>query len=95
MGVPYKIRSNEEVKRLLSVAARYLKRAKKIKGERTSSLKIENALISSIFSAAAIEVGVNIFLKIPILAIKDEYVQNLYGSMLNEMRGLSAQGRFS
>lgn len=90
MGVQYKIRSNEEVKRLLCVAARYLKRAKKIKGESPSRLKIENAIISSIFSAAAVEAGVNVFLKLPILAIKDEYIQNLYGYMLNELRGLSA-----
>jgi hypothetical protein len=90
LGVEYHIGSNEEVRRLLYVSARYLKRSKRIKGEIVSKLKIENAIISSIFSAAAIEAGVNIFLKLPILAIEDEYIQNLYGYMLNEIRALSA-----
>lgn len=90
MGFRYEVRRNDEVKRLLRLSARYLKRAKKIKGKRVSPAKIENAIISSVFSAAAIEAGVNIFIKLPLLFIKDRYTQNFYGHMLNELKGLAA-----
>lgn len=90
MGIRYEIRKNDEVKRLLRASARYLNRAKKVKGDRVSATKIENAIISSVFSAAAIEAGMNIFLKWPLLFINDKYVQNFYGQMLNELKGMPA-----
>jgi hypothetical protein len=90
LGIRYEVRKNDEVKRLLRASARYLKRAKKVKGNRVSATKIENAIISSVFSAAAVEAGMNIFLKWPLLFINDKYVQNFYGQMLNELRGMPA-----
>ncbi len=86
----YKIKSNEEVSRLLRISTRHLNAANSIKTTPHSAIKIELAIVSSVFSAAAIETGLNVFLTLPVLFIKDNYIQNLYGSMLNDFKAIPA-----
>lgn len=89
MSESFTIASSGDVERLLGIAKRHLGYVKKSrsKGITISStspppLKLDHAIVASIFSAAAIEAGLNLFISIPILYIGDENVRRFYGSLV-------------
>lgn len=94
MSEPFTIDTSEEVKRLLSIAKRhlgYINRSRS-KGSIISfplSPKLAHAIVASIFSAAAIEAGLNLFISIPILYIKDENLRKFFGLLATKYSRLS------
>jgi len=91
MSESFTIASSGDVERLLGIANRHLGYVKKSrsKGITISStspppLKLDHAIVASIFSAAAVEAGLNLFISIPILHIRDENIRRFYGSLVTE-----------
>ena len=100
MAEPFSIAASEEVKRLLSIAKRhlgYINRSRS-KGSIISfplSPKLAHATVASIFSAAAIEAGLNLFISIPILYIKDENLRKFFGLLATKYSRLSVQQKLA
>jgi hypothetical protein len=49
----------------------------------------DHAIVASIFSAAAVEAGLNLFISIPILHIKDENIRRFFGLLITKYLRLS------
>jgi hypothetical protein len=93
MSESFAIGSDGEVKRLLTIAKRHLGYIERSHSNRTiipGDLKPDHGIVASIFSAAAVEVGLNLFLSIPILFIKDESVRRFFGVLVTKYLRLSA-----
>lgn len=87
MSEPFSIGSAYEVKRLLAIAKRhldYIKRSNTNRPLLIGDLKPDHGIVVSIFSAAAVEVGLNLFLSIPILYIKDENIRKFFALLLTK-----------
>ena len=83
--------SHPEVERLLGIAHRhlsYIKRSRS-KGITIPGLKSDHAMVASISSAAAVEAGLNLFISIPILFIKDENIRRFLGVLVTKYSRLS------
>lgn len=94
MAEPFSIAASEEVKRLLSIAKRHLGYINRSRSKRSiilfpDSPKLAHATVASIFSAAAIEAGLNLFISIPILYIKDENLRKFFGLLATKYSRLS------
>jgi hypothetical protein len=92
MSEGFVIDSHDEVKRLLAIAKKHLgyiarsrSRAITVPGD----LKLDHAIVASIFSAAAIETGLNLFITIPILLIKDASIRRFLGVLVTKHSRLS------
>lgn len=88
----FAISSHGEVKRLLSIAKRHLGYIRKLRSKRIitqGSRGLDHALVASIFSATAIEVGLNLFIGIPVLWVKDEDVRKYFGLLVTRYLRLS------
>ncbi|MCJ7743817.1 MAG: hypothetical protein MUO99_04565 [Dehalococcoidales bacterium] len=94
MSESFAIISQDEVKRLLAVAKRhfgYITRSRSKTITLPGDLKLDHAIVASIFSAAAIEVGLNLFITIPILLIKDENIRRFFGVLVSKHLRLSVR----
>jgi hypothetical protein len=91
MSERFTIVSSYEVKSLLAIAKRHLGYIERSRSKRMSfssvgplPLKLEHAIVASIFSAAAIETGLNTYITLPILFIKDENIRRFFGSLVTK-----------
>lgn len=92
MSESFTIVSHDEVKRLLAIAKRhlgYIARSRSKTITVPGDLKLDHAIVVSIFSAAAVEVGLNLFITIPILLIKDEKIRRFLGVLVTKHSRLS------
>ena len=92
MEEPFTIASSGSVKRLLDIAKRhldYIKRSRSKKITVPGDIKLDHAIVASVFSAAAIEAGLNIYISLPILFIKDENLRRFLGSLVTKKLRLS------
>jgi hypothetical protein len=92
MSESFAIGSADAVKRLLAIAKRHLGYIERSRAKRITipgDLKPDHGIVVSIFSAAAVEVGLNLFLSIPILYIKDENVRKFFGALVTKYLRLS------
>jgi hypothetical protein len=82
---------HNEINKLLGIAKRHLNYIKKsrTKENTISDLKIDHALVTSIFSAAAVELGLNIFISIRVLFIKNESLRRFFGVYVTKYSRLS------
>ncbi len=83
MSKSFTIIESFDVNRLLKIAKRHLDYIKKSK---SSSIKLtgpkpNHVIVASIFSAAAVEAGLNIFISMHVLFIKDDYLKNFLGHL--------------
>lgn len=88
----FAIGSADEVKRLLEIAKRHLGYIERSHAKRTiipGDLKPDHGIVASIFSAAAVEIGLNLFLSIPILLIKDGNLRKFFAVLLTKYLRLS------
>jgi hypothetical protein len=77
--------NHTEIKRLLRIANRhlgYIKRSRS-KGIAVPG-KMDHAVVTSIFSAAAVELGLNLFITIHILSIQNDRVRTFYGVLVTK-----------
>jgi hypothetical protein len=81
--------SSPDVKKLLDIVKihlGYIKRSRSkeivFSTEGPLPLKINHAIVASIFSAAAIEAGINLYISLPILFIKDENMRRLFSALV-------------
>ncbi len=96
MGETVTIAASDPVKRLLGIAKRhlgYIERARS-KGIYLSiggspPVKLDHAIVASIFSAAAVEAGLNLFITLPVLRIEDENIRRFFGSLVTRRLRLS------
>jgi hypothetical protein len=87
MSDGFAIDSHSEVRRLLSIAKRHLGYIKKSRSKTITvpgDLKLDHAIVASIFSAAAIETGLNLFITIPILLIRDANIRRFLGVLVTK-----------
>jgi hypothetical protein len=94
MSESFTIRSHDDVKRLLSIAKRHLGYINRSRSKRITlpgDLKVDHATVASIFSAAAVEAGLNLFTSIPILFIKNENAQRFFGALVTKHSRLSVR----
>jgi hypothetical protein len=87
MSDGFAIDSYSEVRRLLAIAKRHLGYIKKSRSKTITvpgDLKLDHAIVASIFSAAAIETGLNLFVTIPILLIRDANIQRFLGELVTK-----------
>jgi len=92
MSESFAIGSADEVKRLLAIAKRHLGYIERSHAKRTiipGDLKPDHGIVASIFSAAAVEIGLNLFLSIPMLLIKDENVRKFFAVLVTKYMRLS------
>jgi len=92
MSERFTIESHDEVKRLLAIAKRHLDYITRSRSKIVTvpgDLKLDHAIVASIFSAAAIETGLNLFITIPILLIKDANTRRFVGVLLTRHSRLS------
>ena len=92
MSEEFAIDSHGEVKRLLAIAKRHLGNIGKSRSKAVTvpgDLKLDHAIVASIFSAAAIETGLNLFIVIPILLIKDANIRRFFGVLVTKYSRLS------
>jgi len=92
MSEEFAIDSHGEVKRLLAIAKRHLGNIGKSRSKAVTvpgDLKLDHAIVASIFSAAAIETGLNLFIIIPILLIKDANIRRFFGVLVTKYSRLS------
>ena len=91
MSEPFSIVSQDEVSRLLRIAQRHLAYITRSRTQRITvpGLKPDHAIVASIFSAAAVEAGLNLFISIPVLFIKDENVRSFLGVLVTKYSRLS------
>jgi len=92
MSESFAIGSADEVKRLLAIAKRHLGYIERSHSNRIiipGDLKPDHGIVASIFSAAAVEVGLNLFLSIPTLFIKDENVRKFFAVLVTKYLRLS------
>jgi len=95
MRKEWNIRQHGDVERLLQIAKRHLDY---IDRSRTSTwivpgIKPDHGLVASIFSAAAIEVGLNLFISIPVLAIRDAELQRFFGTFVTKCQRSSVRDK--
>ena len=94
MSEPFTIASDDLVKSLLSIAKRHLGYIAKSRSKTITvpgDLKLDHAIVASIFSAAAVEAGLNLFISIPILFVKDKNVQRFFGVLVTKYSRLSVR----
>jgi hypothetical protein len=94
MSESFTIASDGRVKRLLSIARRHLGYIAKSRSKTITvpgDLKLDHAIVASVFSAAAVEAGLNLFISIPILFVKDENVQRFFGVLVTKYSRLSVR----
>ena len=87
MEEPFTIASSASVKRLLDIAKRhldYIKRSRSKKITVPGDIKLDHAIVASVLSAAAIETGLNTYITLPILFIKDENIRIFFGSLVTK-----------
>ncbi len=87
MSDRFAIDSDSEVRRLLAIAKRHLGYIKKSRAKTITvpgDLKLDHAIVTSIFSAAAIETGLNLFITIPILLIRDANIRRFLGVLVTK-----------
>ncbi len=92
MSEGFAIDSYDEVKRLLAIAKRhlgYIARSRSKEITVPGDIKLDHALVASIFSAAAIETGLNLFVTIPILLIRDTNIRRFLGVLVTKYSRLS------
>jgi hypothetical protein len=92
MSKGFTIGSHDEVKRLLAIAKRHLGNIGRSRSKAITvpgDLKLDHAIVASIFSAAAIETGLNLFITIPILLIKDANIRRFLGVLVTKHSRLS------
>jgi len=94
MSKSFTIASDNRVKRLLAIAKRHLGYIAKSRSKTIivpGDLKLDHAIVASIFSAAAVEAGLNLFISIPILFVKDENVRRFFGMLVTKYSRLSVR----
>jgi hypothetical protein len=92
MSEGFTIDSHDAVKRLLAIAKKHLGYIGKSQSKTITvpgDLKLDHAIVVSIFSAAAIETGLNLFITIPILLIKDANIRRFLGVLVTKHSRLS------
>ena len=92
MSDGFAIDSHNEVTRLLAIAKRHLGYIGKSRSKTITvpgDLKLDHAIVASIFSAAAIETGLNLFITIPILLIRDANIRRFLGVLVTKHSRLS------
>ena len=92
MSESFAIGSADEVKRLLAIAKRHLGYIKKSRSKEIripGDIKPDHGIVASIFSTAAVEVGLNLFICIPILYIEDENVRRFFAVLVTKYLRLS------
>jgi hypothetical protein len=85
MSKSFTIASDSQVKRLLAIAKRHLGYTAKSRSKTITmpgDLKLDHAIVASIFSAAAVEAGLNLFISVPVLFLKDENIQKFFGVLV-------------
>ncbi|RLC69192.1 MAG: hypothetical protein DRI26_09450 [Chloroflexi bacterium] len=92
MSESFTIATSDGVKRLVGIAQRHLRYITKSRSKGMTLLgdvRPDHAIVASIFSAAAIEVGLNIFIAIPVLYIKDDNIRRFFGLLATKYYRLS------
>jgi hypothetical protein len=92
MSESFAIGSADEVKRLLAIAKRHLGYIERSRSKETvipGDIKPDHGIVASIFSAAAVEIGLNLFLGIPILLIKDDNLRKFFAVLVTKYLRLS------
>ena len=82
---------------LLQVSAKHLRLARKTHSLRKvpGTGQIENAIVSIIFSAAALEASVNKALSVPVLLVKERAPRLYFGTLLSRYAKLPIPGKLS
>lgn len=91
----YYIASHNDVERLLRIAKRHLNYISRSRSEGFKKLSMDHAIVASIFSAAAVEAGLNLFISIPILFIRDEDVRRFFGILVTKYSRLSVRHKIN
>jgi hypothetical protein len=86
---PYSIASHPEMKRLLQIANRHLQYIARTHSQISLSRKQDHAIVATVFSAAAIEAGLNLFISIPVLDISDADTRRFHGRLISKYLRLS------
>ena len=87
----YHISQHDDVKQLLNIAKRHLGYIKKSQSKEITvpGIKVDHAVVASIFSAAAVEAGINLFLSIPVLYIQQKNIRKFFGSVISKTLRMS------
>ncbi len=87
----FNIASHDEVKRLLGIAQRHLRYITRSRSERITvpGLKLDHAIVAGIFSAAAVEAGLNLFISIRTLFVKAENLRRFFAVLVTKYLRLS------
>jgi len=93
MAKSFNIISHERIRRLLGIARRHLDYIKRSRSKKNASweAKCDHALVASVFSAAAIEAGLNLFISTPILFIKNEEIRRFFGILITKYSRIPVQ----
>ena len=94
MSESFTIISDNRVRRLLAIAERHLGYIAKSRSKTITvpgDLKLDHAVVASIFSAAAVEAGLNLFVSIPILFVTDENVRRFFAVLVTKYSRLSVR----
>jgi len=93
MAKSFNIISHERIRRLLGIARKHLDYIKRSRSKKNASweAKCNHALVASVFSAAAIEAGLNLFISAPILFIKNEEIRRFFGILITKYLRIPVQ----
>ncbi len=86
---------SDEVARYLRIAKRYAQYIRRAKEIRVPGILCDHATIVNVFSAAAIEAALNLYIAIPLLSIKEPKTRSFYGSFITKYSRLSIRKKIS
>jgi hypothetical protein len=89
------ILESTEVTRYLMIAKRYARYIKSAREIRIPGIICDHATIVNVFSAAAIEAALNLYIAIPLLTIKKRQIRAFYGTLLTKHLRLSVRKKIS
>lgn len=97
MTKSFNIISHEKIRRLLGIARRHLGYIKRSRSKKNTfwEAKCNHALVASVFSAAAIEAGLNLFISAPILFIKNEEIRRFFGILITKYSRISVRQKIA
>ncbi len=86
---------SDDIARYLRIAKRYAQYIRRAKEIRIPSILSDHATIVNVFSAAAIEAALNLFIALPLLSIKEPKTRSFYGSFVTKYVRLSIRKKIS
>ena len=89
------ISESTEVSRYLKIAKRYARYLKSAKEIRIPGIICDHAMIVNVFSAAAIEAALNLYIAFPLLNISKRQIRTFYGNLLTKYLRLSVRKKIS